>query len=153
MLCVALYKGETYIDLGLDDKWDWKFEYEEFIRIKKYNLLTRIRDPNTVQQYSETCHIDLDTEYKRILSDEKFKRYAPIARIAYGLRNEKEYKENKIKNETSLKKAKGKGICTVTYVYLPESPNDEAMDVIRSFCDTYTKEELKSFGAFIGTTF
>jgi hypothetical protein len=150
-LCyVVKYKGVTDMDLGLDEKWDFKFEYEELINIKRYNLLTGIKGQHTVRPYSEACPIDLESAYNRILGDEKFRKCAPLAMIAYGIRNEKQYKENKIKNETSLRKAKGKGKCIVSYEYLPESPADEDTEVIRAFCDEYTREELTTFGAFVG---
>jgi hypothetical protein len=149
-LCyVAVYKGITEKELELDAKWDWKFEYEELIQIKRYNLKTFIKDPNTIPRY-ENGPINLDQEYTRIMSDEKIRKYTPLAMIAYGIRNEKEYKENKLKNEAALKRVKVKGRCTVTYEYLPESPNDEEPEVIRAFCDEYTKEELAGFSAFVG---
>jgi len=142
------------MDLGVDNKWDWKFEYEDLIKIKRYNLLTYIKSQSPVTRYdSENCPIKVDIEYKRILEYEKFRKYEPIARIAYGIRKEKEYKENKMKNDANLKKAKGKGKgqCTVTYVYLPENAYDEETEVMRKFCNEYTTEELKRFGKFLGT--
>jgi len=151
-LCyVALYKGITDKELGMEPNYNWKFEYEELINIKRYKLLTHVRDPNTIPSYDYVNgHINLIREYNRILGDEKFRKCAPLAMIAYGIRNEKKYKENKIKNETSLRKAKGKGKCIVSYEYLPESPNEEDTEVIRAFCDEYTREELTTFGAFVG---
>jgi hypothetical protein len=150
-LCYAArFKGITNMDLGLDEKWDFKFEYEELINIEIYNLLTGIKGQHTVRPYSDACPIDLESAYNRILGDEKFRKCAPLAMIAYGIRNEKQYKENKIKNETSLRKAKGKGKCIVSYEYLPESPNEEDTEVIRAFCDEYTREELTTFGTLVG---
>ena len=148
---VVVYKGITDRELGLDPKYDWKFEYEELIHIKRHNLKTFIKDPNTVPTYDYlNGPINLIREYMLILGYEKFRKYAPLAMNAYAIRNEAQYKENKLKNEASLKRVKGKGRCTVTYEYLPESPNDEEPEVIRAFCDEYTKEELAGFSAFVG---
>ena len=151
-LCyVAVYKGITDKELGLAPTYNWKFEYEELINIKRYKLLTQIRDPNTVPTYDYlNGHINLEQEYTRIMSDEKFRKYAPLAMNAYAIRNEKEYRRNKLLNDAALMRVKGKGRCTVTYEYLPESPNDEEPEVIRAFCDEYTKEELAGFSAFVG---
>ena len=151
-LCyVAVYKGITDKELGLGPNYNWKFEYEELINIKRYKLLTQIRDPNTVPTYDYVNgHINLIREYMLILGDEKIRKYTPLAMIVYGIRNEAQYKENKLKNDAALRRVKGKGRCTVTYEYLPESPDDEDLEVIRAFCDEYTKEELVGFSAFLG---
>ena len=151
-LCyVAVYKGITDKELGLGPTYNWKFEYEELINIKRYKLLTQIKDPNTVPTYDYVNgHINLIREYTLILGDEKFRKYAPLAMIVYGIRNEEEYRRNKLLNEAALMRVKGKGRCTVTYEYLPESPDDEEQEVIRAFCDEYTREELTSFGTFVG---
>ena len=50
-----------------DGDWDTEIHYKNLYHLSEFNLLSKIKSPLVIRQYSEKCKIDLPNEYKYIV--------------------------------------------------------------------------------------